>query len=55
MRTFLLYVLWLSLCLSAEAKKKHYTSSNTLLAPSHAVPAPTEPDDQSDGTGAHCG
>ena len=34
MRTFLLYVLWLSLCLSAEAKTKHYRSSNTLLAPS---------------------
>jgi hypothetical protein len=35
MRTFLLYVLLLSLCLSAEAKKKHYSSSNTLLTPSH--------------------
>ena len=34
MRTFLLCVLWLSLCLSAEAKRKHYKSSNTLLAPS---------------------
>ena len=36
MRTCLLYVLLLSLCLSAEAKRKRYSSSSTLLAPSHA-------------------
>ena len=35
MRTFLLYALLLLLCLNAEAKRKHYKSSNTLLAPSH--------------------
>jgi hypothetical protein len=35
MRTFFLYVLLLTLCCSAEAKRKHYKSSATLLAPSH--------------------
>jgi hypothetical protein len=35
MRIFLLCVLWLSLCLSVVAKTKHYSSSNTLLTPSH--------------------
>ena len=35
MRTYLLYVLLLLLCSNAEAKKKHYKYSSTLLAPSH--------------------
>ena len=36
MKTFLLCALWLLLCLSAEAKRKHSSSSVTLLKPSRA-------------------
>ena len=34
-RLCLVFALLLSLCCSAEAKRKHYSSSNTLLKPSH--------------------
>jgi hypothetical protein len=35
MKTYLLYAFLLLLCLNAEAKGKHYKSSNTLLTPNH--------------------
>ncbi len=35
MQKYLVFTLWLLLCLNAEAKRKHYKSSTTLLAPSH--------------------
>ena len=37
MRIFLVYALLLTLCSNAEAKKKHYKYSSTLLAPSHQL------------------
>ena len=43
MRKCLAFALLLLLCFNAEAKKKHYLSSTTLLTPSRRIPDSTKP------------